>query len=61
MEQQPLVSICIPTNNRVDIIRETVKSLLAQDADKNLYEICISDNSKTDETKILLENEFSTV
>lgn len=61
MEQQPLVSICIPTNNRVDIVRETVKSLLAQGADKNLYEICISDNSKTDETKILLENEFSSV
>lgn len=61
MVRQPLISICIPTNNRVDIVRETIKSLLAQPADTNLYEICISDNSKTDETKRLIENEFSLV
>ena len=58
MVRQPLISICIPTNNRVDIVRETIKSLLAQPADANLYEICISDNSKTDETKGLLKMSF---
>lgn len=61
MNNQPVVSICIPTKKRVDIVRETLKSLLSQDADKTLYEICISDNSETDETKNLIEKEFSDV
>lgn len=55
----PIVSICIPTNGRVNILRNTLISIFSQDVDISLYEVCISDNSQTDETKDLINNEFS--
>lgn len=55
---QPLLSICIPTKNRVDILRETLKSILEQNISVDVYEICVSDNSPTDETKNLIQTEF---
>lgn len=56
---QPLLSICIPTKDRVDILRKTLKSIFEQDVPKNLYEVCVSDNSPSDETRELIRNEFS--
>ena len=41
--QQPLVSICIPTHNRLKLLKEAVKSAINQTY-KNI-EIIISDNS----------------
>lgn len=58
MRHEPLISICIPTKDRVEIMQETLKSIFAQDADPMLYEVCVSDNSPTDETKELIEKEF---
>lgn len=55
-----ILSICIPTCNRVEILEKTVDSIL--DAiERNKYtniEICISDNSKTDETKELVSKKY---
>lgn len=46
----PLVSICIPTRNRVDILKNTLDSIFQQSSiDKGLFEVVISDNSPTDE------------
>lgn len=59
MDKFPLVSICIPTNNRAEIIKETVESIVSQQVDPKLYEICISDGSPTDETKKIIEKFFS--
>lgn len=61
MCENTLISICIPTRDRVDILRETLQSLLDQNVDTELYEICVSDNSPTDETKEFLKKEFGDV
>ena len=58
---QPLLSICIPTKNRVDILRKTLESILNQNVSADVYEVCVSDNSPTDETKNLIQNEFQYV
>jgi glycosyltransferase involved in cell wall biosynthesis len=46
---KPLVSICIPTRNRAASLRESLKSILAQDYDT--LEIVISDNCSDDDTQ----------
>ena len=57
----PILSICIPTNNRVDILRKTLNSIFAQHVSSDLFEVCVSDNSRTDETKKLIQEEFSNI
>lgn len=56
---QPLLSICIPTYGRVEILHNTLNSIFSQSVNSDLYEICISDNSPTDETKVMLDSFFS--
>jgi len=47
----PLVSICVPTYNRASALRESLKSILAQDYAP--LEIVISDNCSEDDTEQL--------
>ena len=54
-----LVSICIPTYGRVEILKNSIESIFNSNVSSELYEICISDNSPTDETKDMLEHFFS--
>lgn len=56
-----IFSICIPTCKRPDILRETLKSIYSQDTQSSLFEVCISDNSDTDETEELIKNEFGNI
>lgn len=58
--QKPLLSICIPTYNRIEILRNTINSIYAQaeDDDITLFEIVISDNS-TNHSCQALENDYS--
>lgn len=56
-----LLSICIPTYKRPEIIRELLISINKQNVDHKYYEIRITDNSETDETKEIIEKEFSNV
>lgn len=56
---EPLVSICIPTYGREEILKETLNSIYSQNEEESLFEICISDNSPTDETKSMLDACFS--
>lgn len=44
----PKVSVCVPTFNRAAYLRESLPTLLQQDADD--YEILVVDNHSTDET-----------
>lgn len=53
MDNLPLVTIAIPTYNRVDLLRRCVKSVLNQNY-KNI-EVCISDNASTDRTYEFIE------
>jgi len=47
-QAKPLVSICVPTANRADYLRESLRSIVAQDYEP--LEILISDNCSDDET-----------
>lgn len=47
----PLISFCIPTYNRCDILDRTLKSIVEQEAFDQRVEIVISDNCSTDNTK----------
>jgi glycosyltransferase involved in cell wall biosynthesis len=49
----PLVSIIIPTYNRVHLIKETLNSVAAQTYQN--WECIIIDDGSTDETKIVIE------
>lgn len=59
MNNQPILSICIPTFKREYLIDQLVKGIYAQNCDPTLYDICITDNSETDETKDLIERKYS--
>lgn len=48
---QPLVSICIPTYNRADCLKQTIESIIHQPEFLNgKVEIVVSDNASTDTT-----------
>jgi glycosyltransferase involved in cell wall biosynthesis len=47
------LSICIPTWNRVNLLEQSLNSLLPQCADRPV-EVCVSDNASTDATAALL-------
>jgi glycosyltransferase involved in cell wall biosynthesis len=50
---QPLISICIPSYNRADLIEETINSALSQTYTN--IEVIINDNCSTDGTWALLQ------
>ncbi len=44
------LSLCIPTYNRADTLRQLLDSIIAQQAHTLHYEIVVSDNASTDQT-----------
>lgn len=59
MEMSNLIlSICIPTYGRVEILHNTLDSIFSQNFNSGLFEVCISDNSPTDETKVMIDKFF---
>lgn len=48
------LSICIPTYNRIDCLRELLDSILTQADESNPVEICISDDASTEDTDTLV-------
>lgn len=50
-QKRPLLSICIPTYNRAEILKETLESIVKNDAFSNEIEVVISDNASTDNTQ----------
>ena len=59
MKSRPLISICVPTYKREYIIDQLIQSILAQKCDPAQYDICITDNSDTDETADLIAQKYS--
>lgn len=52
----PLVSICIPTRDRVSILKNTLDSIYRDTSvDRNLFEVVVSDNSPTNELDAIKE------
>lgn len=53
----PIVSICIPTKNRIQHLKKTISSIISDNVDINDFEIVISDNS----TENLIKNHCAEV
>ncbi|MGN0030429.1 MAG: glycosyltransferase family 2 protein [Candidatus Gastranaerophilaceae bacterium] len=53
MYQQPLLSICIPTYNRAELLEQTIESIVVEKVFQNTFdvEIVISDNCSSDKTQ----------
>lgn len=49
--KRPLLSICIPTYNRAEILQETLKKIVSNYDFDDEVEIVISDNASTDSTR----------
>jgi len=54
-EKKPLLSICVPTRNRVDLLLRTLRSVQTSSSE---VEIVVTDNSEGDETKHAVEALF---
>ncbi|MEM3585162.1 MAG: glycosyltransferase family A protein [Candidatus Woesearchaeota archaeon] len=56
--KKPLISICIPTHNREKYLKGALESIISQINEKNkeLIEICISDNCSEDNTEHLVRS-----
>lgn len=54
----PYLSICIPTNGRLEIIKKTLDSIYDNSKQVNLsdFEVVISDNSKNDDLLLVLDS-----
>ena len=57
--KHPVISICIPTYGRTEILNKALISIFSQNVEAELFEVCIADNSPTDETKTLLAEKFN--
>jgi len=49
MENKPLLSICIPTYNRAECLKESLKKMIPVCSENNI-QICVSDNASPDDT-----------
>jgi glycosyltransferase involved in cell wall biosynthesis len=60
MDRQPIVSICIPTFNRPDLLKEVIESVIQDGVNINRYEIVVSDNSIDGSARVVVEDFFNT-
>ena len=54
-----LISIVIPSNNRTELLDEAIMSIISDSSWNSHCELCISDNSKGDETANLIRTKYS--
>ena len=52
-KKQPILSICIPTYNRAEVLRDTLEHYTSCEEFNDEVELIISDNASTDATKSL--------
>lgn len=50
---QPIISVCVPTHNRVSMLRDVITSYWAQESVQS--ELVISDDGSTDDTSAVME------
>lgn len=58
MLKQPVLSICIPTYKREYLIDKLIEGIYSQKCDNSLFEVCITDNSETDEAYNLIQSKY---
>lgn len=61
MNNNCLLSICIPSYKRAQLLRNTLNSIYSQDVEHKLFEVCVSDDSPDEETKNMIKSEFSSI
>ena len=52
-DQRPILSICIPTYNRAEVLNETLLSIVNNKSFSEEVEVIISDNASSDDTAIV--------
>lgn len=52
--KQPILSICIPTYNRFEMLDKTLASIFDSDVSLEEFEVVISDNNSTDDTELVV-------
>ncbi|MCX2582895.1 glycosyltransferase family 2 protein [Pedobacter sp. MR22-3] len=57
-EVNRVLSICIPTRGRAEILMNTLTSIFESEVDQSLYEVVIYDSSNTDETELFIKSKF---
>lgn len=50
-----ILSICIPAFERADVLKRTLDSIYSQHAAESLFEVCISDDSKSDAVEKMIK------
>ena len=50
MNDQPRISVVVPTYNRLDTLRHVIPSLFAQDLERGAFEVVVADSHSTDGT-----------
>ena len=58
---QPIISVIIPAFNEEGTIRDCLNSVLDQTLDGNSFEIIVVDNNSTDQTNLIVKNEYPKV
>ena len=58
---RPLLSIVVPSNNRTELLEEAINSIISDPGWGSDCELCISDNSKSDETGMLIQATYASV
>jgi glycosyltransferase involved in cell wall biosynthesis len=56
---EPLISIVIPSNNRTELLDAAIMSIITEPIWNTDFELCISDNSKGNETENLICTKYS--
>src|SRR3989442_2983217 len=56
--ERPFITVVVPTRNRAALLRDCLKSLIAQDFPSDHYEIIVVDDGSRDETTAVA-NEFA--
>ena len=54
----PLLTIGIPSNNQTELLDQAVSSIVSQFSDNINCELCISDNSVTSSTEVLIRDKY---
>jgi len=54
----PILSICIPTRDRVEIIVNTLESIYSSNVDNLLFEVVIYDSSEVSDLQLVIQNKF---
>ncbi len=49
MNSKPLLSLCIPTNGIMDLVKPVIESIYANQVDEKLFEVIIMDNGDNEE------------